>query len=71
MLALAASVQVFYYLWYGNPATDGAFQHWNHEVNLYPRHSGLPLPLTLISSVVDLAIPLPSHRVVHRVVHRG
>ena len=25
-------VHAFFYLWYGEPATDGAFQHWNHEV---------------------------------------
>lgn len=25
-------IHAFYYLWYGNPATDGQFRHWNHEV---------------------------------------
>lgn len=25
-------VHAFYYLWYGNPETDGSYLHWNHEV---------------------------------------
>lgn len=25
-------VHAFYYLWYGNPATDGQWRHWNHAV---------------------------------------
>ncbi|MFZ4931825.1 glycoside hydrolase family 99 protein [Chryseobacterium sp. Mn2064] len=25
-------VQIFYYGWYGNPATDGSYSHWNHEI---------------------------------------
>jgi len=25
-------VQIFYYGWYGNPETDGSYQHWNHEI---------------------------------------
>jgi hypothetical protein len=25
-------VHAFYYPWWGNTATDGAFRHWNHEV---------------------------------------
>ena len=25
------NVHVFYYPWYGNPATDGSFIHWNHK----------------------------------------
>ncbi|WP_288375414.1 glycoside hydrolase family 99 protein [Chryseobacterium culicis] len=25
-------VQIFYYGWYANPATDGSYQHWNHEI---------------------------------------
>jgi len=24
-------VHIFYYLWYGNPETDGAYNHWNHR----------------------------------------
>ncbi len=24
-------VHVFYYPWYGNPQTDGSYQHWNHQ----------------------------------------
>jgi glycoprotein endo-alpha-1,2-mannosidase len=27
-----ANVHAYYYLWYGNPATDGRFLHWDHEV---------------------------------------
>jgi len=23
---------LFYYLWYGNPAVNGRWQHWDHEV---------------------------------------
>jgi hypothetical protein len=29
---LGTSVQVFYYLWYGDPKTDGEYVHWNHEI---------------------------------------
>ena len=25
-------VHAYYYLWYGNPETDGRFMHWDHEV---------------------------------------
>mmetsp|Transcript_2728 Transcript_2728/g.6300 ORF Transcript_2728/g.6300 Transcript_2728/m.6300 type:complete len:425 (+) Transcript_2728:146-1420(+) len=25
-------VHTFFYLWYGNPETDGRYQHWNHKV---------------------------------------
>lgn len=25
-------VQIFYYGWYGNPATDGKYYHWNHDI---------------------------------------
>ncbi|ROI01121.1 MULTISPECIES: glycoside hydrolase family 99 protein [unclassified Chryseobacterium] len=25
-------IQIFYYGWYGNQATDGSLQHWNHEI---------------------------------------
>ena len=25
-------VHAFYYLWYGNPAIDGHYLHWNHEI---------------------------------------
>ena len=25
-------VHIFYYLWYGNPVTDGSWKHWDHEV---------------------------------------
>ena len=28
---LARDVHVFYYPWYGAPAHDGAWRHWNHE----------------------------------------
>jgi hypothetical protein len=27
-----AGVHAFFYLWYGNPETDGAYKHWNHEL---------------------------------------
>ncbi len=26
------NVQIFYYGWYGNPATDGSYSHWNHDI---------------------------------------
>ena len=26
------TVHAFYYVWYGNPETDGEYKHWNHEV---------------------------------------
>lgn len=29
---LSEKVHLFYYAWYGNPKTDGEFQHWNHSV---------------------------------------
>ena len=25
-------MHAFFYLWYGNPQTDGAYSHWNHEI---------------------------------------
>jgi len=25
-------VHAFFYLWYGEPSTDGAYRHWNHEI---------------------------------------
>ncbi|SHG72559.1 glycoside hydrolase family 99 protein [Chryseobacterium vrystaatense] len=25
-------VQIFYYGWYGNPAVDGKYYHWNHDI---------------------------------------
>lgn len=28
------NVHAFYYTWYGNPQTDGAWRHWDHEVIL-------------------------------------
>mmetsp|Transcript_24147 Transcript_24147/g.75781 ORF Transcript_24147/g.75781 Transcript_24147/m.75781 type:complete len:401 (+) Transcript_24147:1161-2363(+) len=28
----ANRVHAFFYLWYGNPGTDGRYLHWNHEV---------------------------------------
>lgn len=28
----ASAVLAFYYLWYGNPETDGRYMHWNHSV---------------------------------------
>jgi hypothetical protein len=27
-----SDVMAFYYLWYGNPETDGRYMHWNHSV---------------------------------------
>ena len=29
---LDRTVHAFYYPWWGNPETDGAYRHWNHEV---------------------------------------
>ena len=29
------TVHAFYYMWYGNPETDGEYKHWNHEVRGY------------------------------------
>lgn len=26
------AVHIFYYAWYGNPATNGKYVHWNHEI---------------------------------------
>jgi glycoprotein endo-alpha-1,2-mannosidase len=31
-LTAARHVHAFYYLWYGNPATDGTWRHWDHAV---------------------------------------
>ena len=31
-VARPAEVHAFFYLWYGTPAVDGEFKHWNHEV---------------------------------------
>jgi hypothetical protein len=25
-------VHAFYYLWYGDPKTDGRYRHWDHEI---------------------------------------
>ena len=25
-------VGAFYYVWYGDPQTDGAYMHWNHSI---------------------------------------
>lgn len=35
-------LHAFYYSWYGNPGTDGAYQNWNHPIadNSGRRHSG-------------------------------
>ncbi|HOX39545.1 MAG TPA: glycoside hydrolase family 99 protein [Candidatus Brocadiia bacterium] len=30
-----SKVHAFYYPWYGNPKTDGAWAHWNHNVILH------------------------------------
>ena len=30
--ALLGKAFIFYYLWYGTPASDGHWQHWDHEV---------------------------------------
>ena len=30
-VTVSKQVHAFYYPWYGNPATDGAYKHWNHE----------------------------------------
>ena len=27
-----ADGHIFFYLWYGNPETDGRYMHWNHKV---------------------------------------
>jgi glycoprotein endo-alpha-1,2-mannosidase len=35
-LARAGTVAIFYYPWYGTPATDGAWQHWDQNVHLPP-----------------------------------
>lgn len=32
--APSRNVHAFYYTWYGNPQTDGAWRHWDHEVIL-------------------------------------
>jgi len=29
---LERTVHAFYYPWWGNPVTDGAYRHWNHEI---------------------------------------
>ena len=40
--APAADVHAFYYAWYGTPAVDGRWEHWNHQILLRegagPRH---------------------------------
>ncbi len=35
-LARAGTVAIFYYPWYGTPATDGAWQHWSQNSHLPP-----------------------------------
>jgi glycoprotein endo-alpha-1,2-mannosidase len=32
LAATNSSVMAFYYLWYGNPETDGRWLHWNHTI---------------------------------------
>ena len=39
-LARAGTVAIFYYPWYGTPATDGAWQHWSQNE---PLAAGRPL----------------------------
>jgi hypothetical protein len=34
--AAAASVAIFYYPWYGTPARDGGYQHWNQNGHVPP-----------------------------------
>ena len=31
--AIKPEVHAFYYLWYGEPTTDGHYLHWNHKVS--------------------------------------
>ena len=35
-LAHAGTVSIFYYTWYGTPARDGVWQHWNQNNHLPP-----------------------------------
>ena len=28
---VSPNVHIFYYIWYGNPKTDGKYIHWNHK----------------------------------------
>jgi len=37
------TVMAFYYPWYGNPATDGQYRHWNHQI-LDPDNPGKSFP---------------------------
>ena len=30
--AFPLGVHAFFYLWYGEPSTDGVYRHWNHEI---------------------------------------
>ena len=30
--SIAHNVHAFFYLWYGNPTTDGRYLHWDHAV---------------------------------------
>ncbi len=36
-LARAGTVAIFYYPWYGTPAHDGTWEHWNQNGHLPPR----------------------------------
>lgn len=31
---LSRRIHAFYYPWYGNPKTDGRYEHWNHRVSV-------------------------------------
>ncbi len=34
MQARSNDVHIFYYAWYGTPEIDGAYYHWNHEIDV-------------------------------------
>ena len=36
-LARAGTVAIFYYPWYGTPAFDGGYQHWQQNGRRPPR----------------------------------
>ena len=56
-----ATVFAFYYLWYGNPSTDGRWLHWNHSVlphwtpavHTIPNHSRCSNNLRVFCSCCD------------------
>jgi glycoprotein endo-alpha-1,2-mannosidase len=55
-----SGVHAAYYLWYGNPRTDGKWQHWNHAIlPHWAQHTRDRYPHTNVSFVPPEDIHAP------------